>query len=300
MKDETSVEAAPRADVVPARRFSWAWLAPLAAVVVFGALALDAVRQRGPEITITFRQGHDLKPGDPISYRGVDVGRVREVSLATDLDAVVVHAELKPEAANIAAEGTRFWIVRPEVRIGGVSGIETILGPKYISVAPGGGARVSSFEWLDSAPRDVRRTPGALSVILEAERTGALQTGSRVFYRDEPVGVVVETGLAPDGRRVEVMAEIDPEFAHLVRDNTRFWNASGIGMDLGFTGLSFRMESLQSVVLGGVGFATPNRPGEVVMDGQRFELASSPEDSWLKWSPDLSPAPPAMTDPGIQ
>jgi paraquat-inducible protein B len=42
-----------------------------------------------------------------------------------------------------------------------------------------------------------------------------------------------------------------------VHDQTRFWNASGISIKLGGTGVEVQMESLKALLLGGVGFDTP-------------------------------------------
>jgi paraquat-inducible protein B len=42
-----------------------------------------------------------------------------------------------------------------------------------------------------------------------------------------------------------------------VHDQTRFWNASGVSVKLGGTGVEVQMESLKALLLGGVGFDTP-------------------------------------------
>ncbi|MBK7405573.1 MAG: hypothetical protein IPJ41_13330 [Phycisphaerales bacterium] len=97
---------------------------------------------------------------------------------------------------------------------------------------------------------------------------------------------MVDAALADDATGVDLVITIDPGFATLVRANTRFYNVSGITADWGlFKGLDIRTDSLESVVSGGIAFATPDKPGEMVESGRRFELADEPEDSWLKWQP---------------
>jgi len=102
---------------------------------------------------------------------------------------------------------------------------------------------------------------------------------------------VVGVELAADAKAVEISVRIEPVYAHLVRDNTRFWNVSGIGLDLGIGGLKLRAGSLESVLAGGIAFATPLKPGVQVDAGARFELADVPEDAWLKWAPEMRTGP---------
>jgi paraquat-inducible protein B len=259
----------------------------------------EATRERGPEITITFPTADGLDPGAELRHRGVTVGVVRTIGLADGMDAVTVTAELAPPSAGLAVEGTRFWIVRPEVSLSRVAGLETIFGPRYIGVRPGpaGGTPAVAFDGLPSPPRlEARPDSDALTLVLRAPRAGAIGPGAPVLFRDVPVGVVRGVRLAEDAAAVEVSAAIDPAYATLVRTNSRFWLASGVGVDWGlFSGLSVRADSLDALIDGAVAFATPDRPGERVANGHGFELEPSPEDKWLGWDPAIPLR--ALSDP---
>ena len=123
--------------------------------------------------------------------------------------------------------------------------------------------------------------------------TGAMLEGDVAICGDTIVGTVESMQLAPNAQRVDVHINIFPRFATLVRDNSRFWNASGFGVDLGlFGGLSVRAESIESLLTGGIGFATPTRPGDPVQHGHIFDLASEPKGDWLAWEPEIPIAPP--------
>ncbi len=281
----------------PARHVWWAWLAPLVAVALVGFLLWHSVMQKGPTVTIAFENGEGIAEGDPVTYRGVRVGTVKAVLLAEDLHGVRVRAELEPDAAGLAAEGTTFWIVRPEVTLRRVSGLETLLGPRYIGVLPGpkgdGHAEpVLEFVGVSRVPTNTRLIEGddgGLEVTLVSDRASSIAAGSPVTYRDVRVGVVSGVSLSADGRDVLVSATVYPEFAHLVRTNTRFWNAGGFGIDLGLMGgLKVKADSLESVLAGGVAFATPTRAGETIEPGHRFVLEDAAEDEWLEWRPDLA------------
>ncbi|USO00171.1 MAG: MCE family protein [Phycisphaeraceae bacterium] len=280
----------PLARVTP-RRFSLVWLVPILALAGLGALLFHQLgRERGPVIEITFTRAEGLEPGADIVHRGITVGVVRDVRLTDDLAGVRVTAELHPHATKLASEGAQFWVVRPEVSLSRIAGIETILGPRYIAVrpAPEGAPRARTFAGLDTPPTDAPPVENALVLTLTAPRVGSLAPGSPVLFRDVPVGSIRDIALAEDATHVTLTAAIDPEYATLVRENSRFWVVSGMGVDWGlFRGLSVRAESLESLIRSAVSFATPNRPGARVADRHAFELADAPRDDWLEWDPPI-------------
>jgi len=283
-------EKIPLARIVPRGAWgSWAWGAPLIAIAVVAWLAYQTVSQRGLPVQITFFDGRGISANDPVSSRGVQVGKVERVRLDADRNGVVIQVRLFPEAASLAAEGTRFWIVRPEVSLKGVTGLDALLGPRYVEVAPAKPAapRRTTFEGLESPPPLGERIPGTLEITLLAVRRGSVTVGSPVTYRDIRVGRVLDVRLGPDSTRVEVLAGIEPRYAPLVRENSRFWNASGVGVDFGlFGGLTLRADSLESILTGGIAFATPDKKsGEVVESGHRFDLATEVDAEWLTWEP---------------
>jgi paraquat-inducible protein B len=292
-----SVAPAPQvvsAEVVPRRSaWSWAWLVPLTATVLVGAMVYQVWTARGVPVTIRFAHGDGITAGDPVTFRGVRVGEVKQVGLDQGLGSVVVRIELAPDAAGLAVEGSRFWIVHPEVSLTRVSGLDTLLGPRYIAVEPGTGQPAREFMGLDRSPEEARAPASqGLEVAIQAPRLGSLGIGSAIAYRGVKVGSVTGYQLSGDARTVELIGMIEPEFAHLVRVNSKFWDAGRIGLDWGIlSGVTVKAGSLETLVAGGIAFATPNKPGEPASPGQRFTLEPKADDDWLQWSPDLSPPP---------
>ncbi|MCL4222381.1 MAG: MCE family protein [Phycisphaerales bacterium] len=286
-------QAAAPVVVARSRRVSLAWLVPVLALAAACVLGYQAWLERGLPVFITFEDAGGLRAGDALVYRGIPVGEIRDVRLARDLGRVVIEARLRPEAEDLAREGTRFWVARPEVSLAGVSGLDTLLGPTYLNVHPGStpGDVRTRFEGDKRAPLD--QLASGLHIVLRLVRRGTVSTGSPILYRDVPVGQVDGVRLASDARFVEVDATIREEYGHLVRQRTRFFKASGIGVDFGwFQGLSVRAESLEALVNGAIAFATPEKPGDAVGDGAVFDVADAPESDWLKWSPALSASSP--------
>ena len=284
---QNGTEQMPAATVEPARRRKWVWLIPLAAVVLAAGLVTGYVVKRGPVITVTMAHGHGLKPKDVLRCRGIVIGQIESVKLSSDLESIEVAVRLDPTARHVARQGSRFWVVRPRVDLTGVAGLDTITGPRYLAVRPGDGDRQSTFVALAEPPAVDRIDPDGLEIELIADRRHSLRSGAPILYRQMRIGTVLSVGLSIDAASVEIRAYVEPAFAPLVRDNSQFWNVSGVDFDLDLTGLSLDVESLQSLLDGGVAMATPNPPGQRVATGHRFTLSEDAEDNWLLWRPEI-------------
>ena len=261
------------------------WVVPLVAALVAGYLIYGRLKEHGPEITIRFRDGSGIRVGQtPILYRGVQIGEVTGVGLSKDQRRVEIRARLQRSAAAIAREGSVFWIVRPEVGFGNISGLGTVITGPEIQALPGTGEERSEFDGLDTAPAALELR--GLKVVLRTDRLGSLQRNSPVYYRGVEVGVVQEATLSPDATGVHVHVLIRSRYARLVRANSVFWNVSGVSFSGGlFKGVHFKLESLRSLAAGGINFATPNDSARQVQDGQIFPLHADGRREWLNWAP---------------
>ncbi len=275
----------PTAELKAERRVSWFWILPIVAVILVMAIGVKAWKERGYSITVHLDRGFGLSTGDDVRYRGIVVGTINSVELADNLQGVSVKAALHARGAELARAGARFWVVRPQVGISGASGLETLIGPRFLAALPGSGERQKEFVGLNSAPFVESIELGDLEIVLEAQQRNGLCPGAPVLYRQVPIGTVLSVGLAGDGSAVEARVHIQMAYTQLIRNNTRFWNAGGIKTEIGITGLSLGFDSLETLINGGIALATPESGGEIVRNGHRFKLATEAEDSWLEWKP---------------
>lgn len=284
--------------IIKRRRVSVMWVIPMLALAVVAYLTWSQVmRDRGPMITITFDNASGIEPGSEIIHKGVTVGIVRDMLLTTDLQSVSVTAELRADAAGLAVVGTSFWIVRPEVSLERIAGLETLVGPQYIAMQPGDSsnestsARTTTFTALNAPPRNAPADPGALRLTLRTDRLGNLGPASPVLYREIPVGSVRSAVLNNDSTHVLVTINIQPRYAPLVHANTKFWRSGGVGFDFGlFTGLSVEADSLDALLNASISLATPEsqrRRGDPATTGDTFELEPSLNEDWLDWAPEI-------------
>jgi paraquat-inducible protein B len=158
-----------------------------------------------------------------------------------------------------------------------VTGLDTLLSGSYIQVAPGGGAEAIKFEGLANPPA---LSPGEADVLiyLESDAAASLVVGSPVDYRGIGVGKIAAIDLPQDGTRVQITAAIAPEHASLVRTNSVFWRSSGVHFDLQPLDPTIDISSVESLIRGGIGFATPEPAGDAVGANATFELLDQPPD----------------------
>jgi paraquat-inducible protein B len=273
-------------------RFPFIWVVPVVSALVAGYLVYRHVREFGGTITIQFRSATGLEPGQtPIRYRGANIGQVTDVTLTRDEEYANVKVKLKRFASSVARAGSVFWVVRPEVGLGNLTGLETIVSGPYIEVLPGKGKPANQFTGVETSPMDI--DPQGLRIVLLSNDAGSLHAGVPIYYRGIEVGAVRETRLDTNAAAVEIVGVIRHQYAALVRPGSKFWNVTGLDLRLGlFHGAEMNVESLKSLLIGGIAFATPDNPqGQPVEDGTVFRLYPQAEKQWLAWTPQIPIAP---------
>ena len=164
---EPDAQDLPEAVAVPKRRFTpqLIWIIPIVAVLVGGWLAAKAILERGPAITITFKTAEGLEAGKTkIKYKDVEIGVVKTIALSPDRKGIVVKAELSKQSEEFLRADTRFFVVRPRITAGGVSGLSTLLSGGYIGMDIGKSKETRrDFVGLEVAPIVTGEEPGGSS-----------------------------------------------------------------------------------------------------------------------------------------
>jgi paraquat-inducible protein B len=257
------------------RRISAVWLVPIVALVLGFWMVIHTLQSQGPEITIVFSSGEGIEADKTkIKFRAVEVGRVESVGLADDLESVVVTAQLDKAAAPLLREDTQFWVVRPRVGPGGVSGLGTLLSGGYIQLASGTGEEGRrEFEGMDAPPVTPTGTPG-LNFRMVGEHAGSVGLGDPILYEGFRVGRIESAEFDVASRKMHYGAFIEAPYDDLVTSATRFWNASGLSLSVTADGIQVQTASLEALLVGGVAFGLPEEvePGRPVEAGKVFEL----------------------------
>ena len=268
----------PEAVVKPRKGISIVWIIPIVAALIGAWVAYRTISEVGPTIFISFNNAEGLVAGKTkVKYKDVDVGLVKEVDLSEDMKQVRVTEEMHKGSKGYLTEKTRFWVVKARISAGNVSGLGTLLGGAYIAMDPvSGGKFVKDFVGLETVPVVTTDQQGQ-HFQLRAARRGSLDVGAPIYFRQIQVGEVVSYKLAEDGESVNFRVFINEPHHLKVRENTRFWNASGVDVSLSAAGFNVEMESAVSLISGGLAFETPPNapPGEVADKDSVFTLHDS-------------------------
>jgi paraquat-inducible protein B len=236
---------------------SLVWIIPLVTALVGGWLIIKTVSEQGPVATISFLTADGIEAGTTrIKYKNVNIGVVDSMEFSEDFSHVILTADFNKGTESFLRRNTRFWVVRPQLGIRGVSGLDTLVSGAYIEIEPGQGAAQLHFVGLEKPPVVLSGSIGK-RIVLVASRLGSIDTGSPVYYKGILAGEVLGYELANDHQNVYVHAFIQDPYDQLIKGNTRFWNVSGMDVTVDADGLKVSTESLQSLVFGGIAFETP-------------------------------------------
>ncbi|SDI25958.1 Paraquat-inducible protein B [Pseudomonas benzenivorans] len=234
--------------------------------------------QAGIRVMVKLSDFEGLQAGrTPVLYNGIQAGTLKALKVNDDLTGAAAELTLDPRTEDYLVEGTEFWVVKPSISLAGITGLEALVKGNYIAVRPGekGGAAKRDFEARPKAPPLNLDAPG-LHLVLFSDNRGSLEVGSPILYRQVRVGSVQSVQLSRNSQQVAFGVHVEPEYAHLVNRTTRFWNASGITLRGGLSGVEVKSESLQTLLAGGIAFETSDLEAPVAARRvQRFNLYES-------------------------
>jgi len=239
-------------------RISLVWVIPIVAALVGTWVAVTRIESEGPKITIVFGSADGLEAGKTkIEYKGVEIGTLRSIELSPDRRHVLATAQMAPKTEDFLLEDTKFWVVRPRISGANVTGLGTLISGAYLGIEIGTSKHEKrDFVALETPPIVTGDVPGRFFVLKTAD-LGSLDIGTPVFFRRLQVGEIASYVLDKDGRRFTVKIFVKAPYDQYVSPNTRFWQASGVDLQLSASGLSVQTQSLLSILIGGVAFETP-------------------------------------------
>ncbi len=270
------------AEVTDSKKISLIWVLPIAVLVIGGWIMLQQYLTEGPKVEITFKTAEGLEVGrTKVKALSVEVGSVEGIRLADGLDGVIVSVQMNPDTHKLLRHDSKFWVVRPQVNAEGISGLGTLLSGAYIELYPGSGepvGRDKSFKGLEGIPRTPPGVAG-MHITLYGDSANSINVGAPILHRGLRVGQVEKVELDFDRSEISIEIFIDAPYDQLLTEGTRFWNTSGLSISANTDGVSLSVDSLTSLVAGGIAFGVPNKVdvGEKVSDDARFRLYNTKE-----------------------
>ena len=257
------------------------WLLPLIALLVSGWLIAKSYSEKGPVITISFPTAEGLEVDKTkIKYLNVEVGKVTAITISEDLKTILLTAQMNSSAAGYLNKNTSFWVVRPQVGLGGISGLGTLLSGPYIALKPGDGPKEQHFIGL-TAPPLLKNNAEGTHFILETNNLGSMKPGTPINFHGIAVGEVLSHKLSDEANAIHLTVFVNKPYDQFVRKNTRFWIDSGVDLSAGAEGFKVRTGPLISLLSGGIAFrASAEDTVEAIQpENSTFQLYDTYEQS---------------------
>ena len=257
------------------KQWSPIWIVPIAAVMIGIWMIYNHYQQQGALLTLISADAEGILAGKTqIKSRSVDVGQVVSVELSEDLKQVIIKARMKPSVTALLSEDAQFWVVKPQVGRGGITGLNTLLSGVYIELQPGDSEQLKlTHPLLDTPPVAPADAPG-IRITLTTNDSAGLAVGDPVLYRGYDVGSVEQSEFDLSQRRTHYQLYIREPFDVMVTENVRFWRSSGFAVNLSAEGLKVDVGSAATLLTGGVSFDLMQGwpAGKPVADGSEFQL----------------------------
>jgi paraquat-inducible protein B len=267
-----------QAEVVPRQGISIIWFVPFIALVFGLWLAAKLVSEQGTFITIEFDNGSGIVPNKTeVRYKGLVTGLVKKVVPSEDLQRVIAEVEISKDFTDYLTKNTLFWLVSADISLQGVSGLDTLISGSYITIIPDTDKKSDSqdhFIALTEAPTLDMSTPG-LHLTLHTNVLGSISENSPISFKQIPIGHVTGYHYIESSKKIAINIFIKPEFAHLVKENSLFYNTSGVQVTASLTGgVKINTDSLAAIMAGGISVDTLSYQTELApaKNGQTYPL----------------------------
>ncbi|MBS9782053.1 MAG: MCE family protein [Gammaproteobacteria bacterium] len=240
--------------------FNHVWWIPLIALLAVVYLAVNHFTSKGPLVTIRFQTaaGMEIKK-TKLRYKDVVIGQVEKITLGKDYKDVAVSVRIDKDSEGLLREQSQFWVVRPRISVTKVSGLGTLLSGPYIAIDPDTDEEHEyqyEFNGLNSPPIITQDKPG-LRLTMLTTKASAISPGTAVYYKGMQVGSVDRVYFSDDYLWVKADIFITSPHDKLIKQTTKFWSASGVSIDAGANGFDIEMESVETLLAGGIVFDTP-------------------------------------------
>lgn len=266
------------AEVVPRQGISIIWFVPFIALIFGLWLTVKVVSEQGTLITIEFDNGSGIVPNKTeVRYKGLITGLVKKVVPSDDLQRVIAEVEISKNFTDYLTENTRFWLVSADISLQGVSGLDTLISGSYITIMPDTSKAADMqdhFIALTDPPTLDMSTPG-LHLTLHTDVLGSISENSPINFKQIPIGYVTGYHYIESSKKIAINIFIKPEFAHLVKQNSLFYNTSGVQVTASLSaGIKVNTESLAAIMAGGISVDTLSYQKELApaKNGQEFPL----------------------------
>ncbi len=239
------------------------WIIPILTLLITGWLIYNDYVNSGIKITLKLNSGSSIIAGKtPVKYLGVEVGKVIDVDIAKDPPHKIdVTVKLRPRAAMLAVEGTKFWLVKPVLSFKKISGLETLVSGHYIAVKPAVSDinklkklnKKNSFICLEEPPTKDIREQGTI-IDFTAQRKGSIKKDTGIYFKDIKIGHVINFHYSSPEQPIKFSAIIYSNYQDLLEHNYYLTRANLTAITYYHNKLTLDLNNSDILLYGGINF----------------------------------------------
>lgn len=239
------------------------------------------------EIVLNNDSAKGLKDGTKIFYKGIEVGKIYKATLLDDLKSVKLNAYIYEKYKALCVKDTIFYMVKPKISLDEVSGLDTVIKGSYIEVSKGSSSySKNEFNLRDDIPNLSEISKGKKFKLYTTQSTN-INEKTKVYYKKREIGIVENVSLSDDSIYTILDIFIYKKYQNLIRENSIFYNVSGIQLDVSLLGADVKMDSVKTLLDGGIGVSTPNDIAPKAFEGYNFELNDEYKEEWREFNPKI-------------
>jgi paraquat-inducible protein B len=249
--------------------------------------SFDDMKNSSNSVTLIFDDVEGLqKDFSQLTYKGVNIGKVTDVSLTSN-HKVKVKAVIYEDYDSFAKEGSQFFLKKPRISLQEIANAGSTVMAVNIGVIKGEGKYKNEFVGFDTQPSVEKSYFGTIFKI-EDSTASSVNVDAPVYYKNVQIGKVLKIDLSDDASKVIVDCLIDDKYTKFIRKNSEFYDISGFEMKFSlFSDTKVESNTFTSILKGGLVVVTPYDYNEKATSKDKFTLHKTLREDWKTISPSI-------------
>ncbi|PLY07661.1 MAG: paraquat-inducible protein B [Arcobacter sp.] len=248
----------------------------------------DSMVNSSNTISIIFDDVEGVKTEfSKLKYKGVDVGKVTDISLVSK-NRVLVKVQVFKDIKKFTKKGTLFYLKKPKISLNEIKNVGSSIMPVDIGVITSKNKNIAtSFEGADSL-EDVKKSENGVILKVVSLHPSSVNVDAPIYYKNVEIGKVNKVDLSFDGSKVLLDCLIYDKYKHFVRIDSTFHDISGFKFKFSIFGSTeIQTNTFTSLLKGGLMVITPYDYHDIASSKDKFILKKELMENWETISPSI-------------
>ena len=221
---------------------------------------------------IKFSKAEGIDSNTPIIYKGVNIGKLTNLTLANEV--VNTKAFVYEKYKYLLTENTKFFIETTEVGLDGVKNLGNILKGNFISLNFKEGEHSKTF-FVDNSKEDTIENLSSI-ITLKSDSLNSITKKSKIYFKNIEIGKVIDYSLTKDLKKVNIQISIDKKYKKLIHNHTLFYDMSSKLLELKNFDIDINYAGINPLLNGAIAIEEIKRDKK--LSSKSFKLHKSYKD----------------------